>query len=349
MPGEVKALPPRRPFAALPHDLAADPRITPTDKTLLLALTFWARDKDRCWPADASIARRIGRSEATVQRRLLHLEALGIIRRQKTDNNRTGRIIFLAWREGDPPSPVRGPGPSPVRDEGDVIVKGETLNFRDENLPQRQRFPDPLPTPSSPLVAEAAPAAEAIPTAVPESPVPSAAGPEAAPAPLLPVVVLPAPGSPPAPTPPAPALPAGAIPGAGFGLTPGQQSRLAELPDSTRDRVLTWLALDDPILRREAERLLTVRQESRGPAPRTLPELLERIGESPGYAAMGASWMAEEFGDVKSWHFYQQVLHDGWAGRRTPASLLEAYRQARSPKAKCPGAVFCHALKRQAN
>src|SRR4051812_11040316 len=104
------------------------------------------------------------------------------------------------------------------------------------------------------------------------------------------------------------------------------------------------MKMDDPILRGEAERLLTVRQASRGPAPRTLPELLERIGESPGYAALGASWLAEEFGDGKSWHFYQQVLHEGWSGRRTPGSLLEAYRQARNPKARCAGAVFCHAL-----
>jgi hypothetical protein len=135
-----------------------------------------------------------------------------------------------------------------------------------------------------------------------------------------------------------------------MGLTPGQQSRLAELPDATRDRVLTWLALDDPILRREAERLLVPRHVTRPiEGPKTVPELIERLGESPGYPVMGASWIARELGDMKSQAYYTKVLTECWAGTRSPESVLEAYRQASGPKAKNPGAIFVHALKRLPN
>ena len=50
------------PFAQLPHDIAADPRLTPVDVRVIAALLFWARDKPACWPCDASIAARVGRS-----------------------------------------------------------------------------------------------------------------------------------------------------------------------------------------------------------------------------------------------------------------------------------------------
>ena len=46
---------PPRPYAKLPHDLAADPRLLPIDVRLLLALVFFARDKDHCWPSDATL------------------------------------------------------------------------------------------------------------------------------------------------------------------------------------------------------------------------------------------------------------------------------------------------------
>src|SRR3954453_7870695 len=89
------------PFAQLPHDIAADPRLTPVDVRVVAALLFWARDKASCWPCDASIASRVGRAVATVQRSLRRLQALGFVRRDKvepSDRNRTGRVIRLAWR-----------------------------------------------------------------------------------------------------------------------------------------------------------------------------------------------------------------------------------------------------------
>jgi hypothetical protein len=104
------------PFAALPHDIAADPRLSPTDVRVLLALLFWARSKAVCWPSDRSIALRIGRSSGTVQRALRHLEALDLIERRRADNP-TGRELVLRWR-ATPAAPVIDPPASRARDEG---------------------------------------------------------------------------------------------------------------------------------------------------------------------------------------------------------------------------------------
>ncbi len=117
------------PFAQLPHDIAADPRLTPVDVRVVAALLFWARDKAACWPCDRSVAARVGRSVSTVQRALRRLQALGLVHRDKvpqTDANRTGRILRLQWRidrgvgHGCPAlrsSLTAGPQ-SPVTDEG---------------------------------------------------------------------------------------------------------------------------------------------------------------------------------------------------------------------------------------
>jgi hypothetical protein len=122
MPHDVhctRADPPRKtlvPFAALPHDIAADPRLSPTDVRTLLALPFWARSSPSCWPSDHSIAARIGRSVGTVQRSLRRLVALGLVERQKTADNPTGRLIVLRWRS-TPVAPTGGPPVAPARDE----------------------------------------------------------------------------------------------------------------------------------------------------------------------------------------------------------------------------------------
>jgi hypothetical protein len=116
------------PFAQLPHDIAADPRLTPIDVRVVSALLFWARDKPACWPCDRSIAGRVGRSVSTVQRALRRLQALGLVQRDRvpqTDANRTGRILRLRWRVDrrpghecpTPRSSVTEPPRSPVTDE----------------------------------------------------------------------------------------------------------------------------------------------------------------------------------------------------------------------------------------
>src|ERR671917_1879407 len=108
------------PFAQVPHDIAADPRLTPVDVRVVAALLYWARGKAAAWPCDASIASRVGRSVSTVQRSLRRLQALGLVQREQvpqSDANRTGRILRLRWRFDRPPghpchaprSPAIGP------------------------------------------------------------------------------------------------------------------------------------------------------------------------------------------------------------------------------------------------
>lgn len=114
------------PYAALPHDLVADPRLTPADVRVAAALLYWARGKDHCWPGNAAIAARVGCCPGTAQRSLRCLEKAGWIAREETDANRTGRLIVLAWRRAgaDPPAPpALGAPAAPAPPEGIVIVK----------------------------------------------------------------------------------------------------------------------------------------------------------------------------------------------------------------------------------
>src|SRR5512132_4468489 len=96
-------------FAALPHDIAADPRLSPTDLRVLAALLYYARQDPSCYPSDASIAARVHRHPGTVRRCLKRLEDLGYIRRefvQATPANPTGRLIHLTCTESDWPRPT---------------------------------------------------------------------------------------------------------------------------------------------------------------------------------------------------------------------------------------------------
>lgn len=177
----------QEPFAALPHHIAGDPRICPCDKAVLLSLLYWARAKDHCWPSDRSIGHRIGRSPATVQRALRRLEQLGLIAREQTDSNRTGRIIRLLWRarsdEGPPPSSLREPLRSAMSDEGNsVIVKEESQKKTGGSRPEpRSRSHSESPLRSRPEPAPAPPLAP-TPIQVAQATVPPVA-PEARPAP----------------------------------------------------------------------------------------------------------------------------------------------------------------------
>lgn len=310
---------PVRPFAALPHDVAADPRLTPTDVSVLLALTFWARSKDHCWPSDKSVGVRVGRSPATVQRRLQHLESLGLIRRIKSDSNRTGRVIRLVWRgadEGGAPSPMREGGRSPVRDEGKRSVKGESSNPETAETAQRQR---PEPAPEPPPVETVAEAEIQAPTVRRGE---TASNPKAVNglAPTDPATVRPAPQvRPPAPTPKPPD-------------NPGPTS-------SAREQALAWLASGDPILRAEAERRLKPRPEPK-PEPATLAELLGRVRECPSRVPQAAELLAQTFDDRKSWSGYHAVVKRAFEGEIPAEALVRALERATDGKARNPAAVF---------
>jgi hypothetical protein len=355
----------KEPFAALPHHIAGDPRVSPLAKAVLLALLYWARGKDHCWPADASIGRRVGRSVATVQRALRQLQGRGLIDRRKTDANRTGRIIVLTFRsrtdEGPSRSAVRPPRPASLRDEGDVTVKRSDAGREIPNqMPERPR-PDPVAEPS------ARPLASVLAQVLEQVRRPSAAEPPAGPPPVS-APVLPRPpaatlrpprvascgretarvpdaiagSAPPPASPPAAAETTPAVP-----LTPAEQARLAELAPATRDRVLTWLATGDRICLGEARRQLAPPRAAPAP-PGTTAELLVRVREDPSYVAASAAALAQEFGDAGSWSGFHARLSEAWSGRLDPADLVEAYRQACGPRVRNRGAIFMTALKARA-
>jgi hypothetical protein len=106
------------PFAALPHDIAADPHLSPTDVRVVAALLFYARSKASCWPSDRSIGLRVGRSVRTVQRALGRLQTLGLVERSPDPGNPTGRLLTLRHRCRTPTTPAAEPPASPVSYKG---------------------------------------------------------------------------------------------------------------------------------------------------------------------------------------------------------------------------------------
>src|SRR5512135_2393446 len=173
------------PFAAIPHDIAADPRLSSTDVRMLAALFYFAEADTSCWPCDDSIADRVHCHPGTIQRSLRYLEDLGYIRRQPSRENPTGRLIHLTCREPDWERPPQTPTPerrrvrgssasawgdqAPALANGDVVVEG--LKTEECALLERSR-PDPTPPPVDlPTPVAAIPLQAEVPAPVPAPPV----------------------------------------------------------------------------------------------------------------------------------------------------------------------------------
>lgn len=298
-------------FAALPHRLVEDVRLSPTDVRVAAALLFWARGKAVCWPGDKAIAARVDRSAGTVQRSLRKLEVAGWIARERTEANRTGRLIRLTWRisaadrqRSSRTAPALDPPRSPARDEEDVIVKGDLRKETPINpdLAPRQRSGEP----------------------------PDRCGEVPHPQSISPVVVQ----SLPAPLPsPAPTISAGTV------LSAAEADRLQDLAPGVRDRVLNWVASGDPILLSEARRCLGPPAPPKAP-PATLLELLGRLREDPANVPAAAAALCQAFDDPKSYSGFLARVGEAFEGRRDPADLVEALKQASGPKARNRGAIF---------
>jgi hypothetical protein len=95
------------PFAAVPHAIAADPRLSATDVRIYAALLYFLRDQPSCRPTNADLGRRACRSVATVKRSLAKLLALGLIGRVP-DANPTWRRLVV-HRRATPGSPMSRP------------------------------------------------------------------------------------------------------------------------------------------------------------------------------------------------------------------------------------------------
>ena len=154
--------------AALPNDpgldaILADPDLTSTAKALIAVMVRnWAWVKDHCWPSDATLAAKVGRSVGHVQRCLRELERAGRIRREATDAVPNGRRIWLLWRcpgggagARRDPAPARTAAAAPARSERVVIVnEGREPEIR----PASRRRPEVDPAPPAPHDAPPPPA-----------------------------------------------------------------------------------------------------------------------------------------------------------------------------------------------
>jgi Helix-turn-helix domain len=170
------------PFAAIPHGLASDRRLSPTDRLTVTALLYWALGATQCTMSNRRLAGYVGCSVSTIERSLRSLKQFGYIRTEKvrpTESNMTGRVIHLLWVAApelipDPPARGRvrhqrgtrsivgeGEGPSPARvkqdperkkeDDGQEVVVIEVLSREPED-------PRPIEEPAP----EAPPALAAI-------------------------------------------------------------------------------------------------------------------------------------------------------------------------------------------
>jgi hypothetical protein len=92
------------------------------------------------------------------------------------------------------------------------------------------------------------------------------------------------------------------------------------LPEAARDQALLWLLSGDIILMREALRRLTP-PRPRPEAPRTLPELLGRIRETPRFLALAADWLVSVFEDRKSNSGFKARCEEAWRGELEPWQL----------------------------
>jgi hypothetical protein len=117
------------PFAALPHAIGSDTRLSATARVLALALLSYARDRDRCHPSNAGLAAYVGCSTATIKRALGELEAAGYVRAtygRLLADNPTGRVLALVWREAPATLPEYRPRTAPrAADAPAPRVKGE--------------------------------------------------------------------------------------------------------------------------------------------------------------------------------------------------------------------------------
>jgi hypothetical protein len=126
--------------------LLADPALTSTAKAVAVALVkFWAwGTKDHCWPSDATIAARVGRSAGHVQRCLRELERAGFIVRERTALVRNGRRIWLTWRvDGQVATPGQAPAPRPEGPEAPRLPFAQAPEDLAPSAPARSGPPAP--------------------------------------------------------------------------------------------------------------------------------------------------------------------------------------------------------------
>ncbi|MBV8607594.1 MAG: helix-turn-helix domain-containing protein [Singulisphaera sp.] len=155
------------PFAALPHALNEDPRLTPRAVRVAAAVLKHARDAAACSPSNRTLAAACRCCVRTVQYALAELRAAGWI---TLERGPAGRVIRLAWRAAPPCNgvrdPVQPPAPPPCNGVRDPVQRaapppcnglhpkektgeGEERNVTDLPPPEDAASPGPRPGPAT--------------------------------------------------------------------------------------------------------------------------------------------------------------------------------------------------------
>jgi hypothetical protein len=234
-----------------------------------------------------------------------------VIVREKSDANRTGRLIVLAWRTDDRPprSPMSDPPASRVIDKGDVIVKGDPPKEKpDEAKAVERRRPESRSAP--------VPIAAVPPVAVP------------IPIPIDPGRTFLA------------TLDAGQLARLDA-MSQGKRRQILEHAERAGPAGF-------PVLLAELERARPVAAPP--PLPESTAALLAALPGAPAdWPAKAAESLALDFGGAKDralWPEFERICHAAWRGAFPAADLVDAHRQATGPKATNRGAVFAVAIKR---
>jgi hypothetical protein len=133
-----------------------------------------------------------------------------------------------------------------------------------------------------------------------------------------------------------------------FGLTREEQARLEAAPEPVKAHILRLLALDDPICRAEAKKLLAPPPPPE-PPPWSLAtaELLSGLPGRPDRLAFAAGRLTQELEDPKSYPFYLKAAQAVCLGEQPSEALISAWRQGTNPQARKRGAVFVTAWGRE--
>lgn len=170
------------------HLIGSDPRLTAADIRVYTALTSFAFKRDRCYPADDSIAGYARIAKSSVNGILRRLEGTGYIRREYPGwavKNGTGRVIVLCLVEaelagdGKPTThaPQRGGASSPAggnqsRDGGPHApqrAKEDRYRYKGSNNPGN-KVPDGEEAPRTTTIPPETPDPESTPEVSAEQP-----------------------------------------------------------------------------------------------------------------------------------------------------------------------------------
>ncbi len=366
---------PAVPFARFPHALAADKRLSPTERLIGSALLFWARDRTMATMSNRSLANYVGVSLSVIERGLRALGRLGYIVCESvraTASNATGRIVHLAWVESptvlpagpdrrdlegsaeqgtspatggpvsqaeEPPSPATGGASSGATDKEDRLVKKakNPENARTEGeLIERQRpQADDQAKPPSPAPGDPPPLAQALDRAMVDAR-------QAASMATEPINA-----------------------GPGDLLTDGQRQALEVMTKAEREafeRKSPGMRADilrpfergfEPrIFERMTRAQLTVPRfvADQRPVDRSTPGLVAAVaGGDPRLVIELAESICRDLGgagDRRRWGAIHSLAKQVLDQAVSADDVLDAFGQAMGPKAENRGAVFTTALKR---